>query len=398
MSPLSPDPRKWRSSIEQFQVRRKAERDYISQAIRRCGAKIIDEPTGSIAPLVYTIVTPDSEHLTLICYAFRANGNPAKGRPNDEHRFQIKYGSDFTRYYTLHISQKPQELTLFFGIHFDADVLVAADPAMNNPTWFSKSIEFKEGDVIAIQRNRWCGWERDRHGGGRRKSPKPLMSFQNEVLLGFGPENFLEYIYLERMATAAPPGERLSVISNWFESSDLQAASRTNESMNRKRHALEHEWGLSALEVLDLIQGAGRMRTNVRGSVAEKHLEEHLRRQAKIVEVNWLQKDGTADFSIATRFQKYRVECKNISGSTLTDGTMKVDFQRTRAPISDRCKRYYHPDEFEILAACTHPVTRKWDFLFAATRQLRRRSDCPDRIDPNVKIGDGWTHDITTLL
>ncbi len=67
-------------------------------------------------------------------------------------------------------------------------------------------------------------------------------------------------------------------------------------------------------------------------------------------------------------------------------GEPKLDFQRTRAAKSDPCSRYYMPSDFSVVAACLHPVTEKWEFSFAVTRELPAHGTCAGRIDSNVRV------------
>src|SRR5262249_51702030 len=99
-------------------------------------------------------------------------------------------------------------ITLFFGVHDELPVFVAADPSMHNPTWFSSSVEFKADDLRRALTQGWYGWERDRVQRGRRKAGKEG-DLRTEALLAFKPENFLTYVAFERIATAMDAGERL---------------------------------------------------------------------------------------------------------------------------------------------------------------------------------------------
>jgi hypothetical protein len=89
----------------------------ILEALEASGASIESEPDPTLAPFEITICTPEGERLELICYAFLANKYRQKNRPLDEHRFQVKYGSDFSRYHHLYIPPDPKRITLMFGDH-----------------------------------------------------------------------------------------------------------------------------------------------------------------------------------------------------------------------------------------------------------------------------------------
>lgn len=75
--------------------------------------------------------------------------------------------------------------------------------------------------------------------------------------------------------------------------------------------------------------------------------------------------------------QAILLECKNVLRTTYAGGIPKLDFQRTRASKSDPCLRYYMPSDFQVLAACLHPVTEQWEFKFALTSKLPPHGSLP---------------------
>src|SRR5207247_1574935 len=159
-------------------------------------------------PFEFVVRTPTSERLEMVCYAFTANKYRQQGRPADEHRFQIKYGSEFDRYHTIFIDPQGYKLTLMFGVHVELGLFVAVDPRMHNPTWFSSSVEFKSRDMEAAVTTGWHGWQRER-SDARRKQPRPEENLQTETVIGFLPEQFLRYVEFERLASGLACGERL---------------------------------------------------------------------------------------------------------------------------------------------------------------------------------------------
>lgn len=114
--------------------------DFFTQALSNSGYEILSPPNPGLAPFELTARTPAGKEIELVCYAFLANKYRQQNRPKDEHRFQIKYGSDFKSYHEIFVDPKRNKRTLMFGAHLDEGVFVAVDPAMHNPTWFSKSI------------------------------------------------------------------------------------------------------------------------------------------------------------------------------------------------------------------------------------------------------------------
>jgi hypothetical protein len=107
----------------------------------------------------------------------------------------------------------------------------------------------------------------------------------------------------------------------------------------------------------------------MRGGVAERHLFTRLKRTAGLSRLEKTTKDGEPDFSFGYRGRTVRLECKLVAAK-LTRRMPLVDFQKTRASQNDKCSRFYGADQFEVLAACVHPITQKWDYRFALTRTL----------------------------
>jgi len=103
--------------LERYRVvRRHAIVERIVVALKRSGADVLESADPRTAPFEFVIRTPTGERLELVCYAFTANKYGQQGRPADEHRFQIKYGSEFDRYHTIYLDQKGQTVTLASAI------------------------------------------------------------------------------------------------------------------------------------------------------------------------------------------------------------------------------------------------------------------------------------------
>jgi hypothetical protein len=375
--------------------------DAIAAAIKASGGQVVRAPSPTIAPFEFEAKHPDGKLLKLVCYAFTANKYEQEGRPLDEHRMQVKYGSDFKRLHDIPIDPKRKKITLFLGVHEDEDVFVAADPAMHNPTWFSSSIEFKQVDVDLALKTGWHGWDRDRVHKGRRRV-KPQESLTTEALLGFTPKHFLTYALFERIATGMDTGDRLLLINDVGD--DIRtgrAARRLVETRNVTETAAEHEllkqFGLPIDQVLDLIAENPRLKTAVRGGVAERHLQLLLNKTPGITDVRKINEDGKPDFAIKFRRNPFRIECKNAS-PTRTRGLPRVDFQKTRAAKGDPCSRYYSASQFEVLAACIQPLTGSWDFQFCLTNTLPSHKKCLDKLSDRVVVEADWPSDLPTLL
>lgn len=371
----------------------------ILTALEQCGAEITREPNPYRAPFEIGLVTPEGDHIQLVVYAFTAKKYNQKGRPADEHRFQVKYGSgtDFKEYHSLYFDRSGAKTTIFLGVGIEEDegVFVACDPAMHHPTWFSRSIEFKTHHVASARRLGWFNWERER-SDVRRKHPRPLASFQAEALLAFTPRNFLQYVHFERLATGLPPGERILLASRMAPGTTPGADS---ESF---RHELERELGYSTDEILDMIDlGARRLRTALRGRVAERHLEDRLRATKGVEDIVCIDRDGQPDFRVTYRGRRaVSIEVKNVR-SLKVAGQPQIDFQRTRATKADPvCGRYYKRGQFEILAACLHPITARWEYKFTSTATLRAHPKCPGRLWHHVVVSQdaSWTEDLEEVL
>jgi len=364
----------------------------ISTALRECGAEILSEPRADVAPFEFKVKAADGEVLELVCYAFTANRYRQQGRPADEHRFQVKYGSEFDRYHELFIDPQRQKITLMFGWHEERGLFIAVDPMVHTPTWFSMSVEFKARELSRAAKSGWHGWERERNSA-RRKLEMPRVAYTTETVLAFTPKNFLKYARFERVASGLDPGERLLLMDRMEARAGkppaLQAAGQ---------HPLEAQLGLSANEILDVLGGSFRLLVAVRGSVAEHHLERQLRVTAGVSDVARLDEDGQPDFELTFDRRRFRLECKNVLRKQTRLGP-RVDFQKTRAAKGNPCSRFYAATQFEVLAACLHPVTEKWEFVFVPTNILPAHKSCDGKITANINVnGPQWSASLPAVL
>ena len=129
-------------------------------------------------------------------------------------------------------------------------------------------------------------------------------------------------------------------------------------------------------------------------------LETHLRGIDGVTECVRIEEDGKPDIRLRWRgVRLITIECKNVLRKTVAGGIPKLDFQRTRAAKSDPCSRYYMPGDFDVVAACLHAVTERWEFCFALTGELPSHGHCPGRIDSNIRVGgDRFAPDLATAL
>lgn len=364
--------------------------EWMLDALRHCGCVIIKHSPADEAPFRITFETPDGDPAGVVAYAFLANEKVVKNRPPDEHRFQVKYGSDFENLHA--VWQDPYGLytTLFLGINVERDFFVAADPLVHNPTRFSKSIEFKEEHAEAILDSGWHVWE--------RRSTSRGLDEPVEVMLGGTKASFLRYVRFEHLAVGLDCGHRELLAENPSALSPLPESIAVLPGPEAT-HALSTEFALDTREILDLITAAPRLKMAVRGWVAERHLGDLLVALPGVSECYQLEADGEPDFSL--RFEgaaPVRVECKNVLRRPLSDGTPLVDFQRTRASKADPCSRFYSASEFQILAACTHALTEAWDFRFVRIDTLSPHQKCPGRLANRVRVEPHWPSDPTELL
>jgi hypothetical protein len=164
-------------------------------------------------------------------------------------------------------------------------------------------------------------------------------------------------------------------------------------------HALSQEFEMPEAAVLDLIASAPRLKMAVRGWVAEEKLVrtlEHVSGVSNCVRVN---EEGGPD--VRLRFEGSReltVQCKNVLRQTTKKGEARVDFQKTRASKSDPCSRYYRVDEFDLVAACLHAITTRWEFQYVLPRQLEPHPKCQGRLSNNVRVDDRWTRQARDVL
>ena len=370
---------------------------FILESLEMCGCKIQRFSDSGIAPFRVTFDAPDGERIGIVTYAFYANSKVTRNRPTDEHRFQVKYGMKDDHLHELW--QDPYELytTLFLGINPDMGFFVGADPVAHSPTRFFISIEFKESNVQDTLRSGWASWERQKRGRDGYDDPV-------EVLVGGRPEHFLRYVRFERAAKGFDAGhrdllaEKLGTLHSMSVQSKAIAAATARQAQD-PTHAISAEFRLAPHEILDLIHSAPRLKMAVRGWVAEAHLRRQLEEMPDITECSALEEDGKPDFRIRFRHSDpLHIECKNVLRRGYADRVPRVDFQRTRAAKSDPCSRYYRVDDFQVIAACLHPRTERWEFSFALTSDLEPHPKCPGRLDNRLLIDERWSSDLAPVL
>jgi|APTNR8051073442_1049403.scaffolds.fasta_scaffold22282_2 hypothetical protein len=362
------------------------------------GCQILNRSNPGVAPFQITFETPLGERMGIVAYAFLANNKETRNRPRDEHRFQIKYGSRDGLPHAVWHDPYCLYTTLFLGINPELGFFVGVDPALHNPTLMYISFEFKEEQARQILQNGWEFWERQKTSGG---FDSPV-----ETVIGGRPDRFLDYIRFEQAAYGLEQGHRF-LLAEQIGQHGRQALALHNRfaegqpgtPVTTDIHRLAREFELDTDQILSLIDSAPRLKMAVRGWVAETHLQTHLRTIPQILELTHIEQDGQPDFEILLEGgTRLRLECKNVLRKPLADGTARVDFQKTRASIADPCSRFYRREEFQILAACLHPSTERWEFKYQLTRNLAEHRRCPLRLDNNVHVGPNWFGSFEELL
>jgi hypothetical protein len=378
--------------------------DFILDALRASGCSPIYVSPTNRAPYRITFETADGERVGVLAYIFFANNRETKNRPKDEHRFQVKYASDFSG---LHeIAQDPYGLytTLFFGVNLDQGFFVAADPVLNNPTRFSLSKEFKDHHVAEIHRREWYAWERGQRQDNDEDDDEDRDSIEpKEVLLGALPRHFLRYILFEREARGEDQGHR-QLLAEQFggaQPGPIGGAAEAELPVLSKSHVhvLEREFQLSNDEILDLIDTVPRLKMAVRGWVAEQHLMRQLRELPNVDRCERIPGDGQPDVLFQFRSRPaLRIECKNVLRKASKDGLPRMDFMRSRESKTDPCGRFYGAREFDVVAACLHPQTREWSFMLRSTLGMPEHPKCPGKLSQRVVVADGWSADLLEVL
>jgi hypothetical protein len=358
---------------------------FLADAIRRSGGEVLYESDGNRAPLFFGIQGVGDERLGLLCYAFRCNPPPIKGRAPDEHRAQIRYGSEDSWHAEPHPVGRDiagVDVTIVVGVHLAAGIIVGLDPLLYDPLPMGISVEFKDVEVQAAIAKGWHVWERETVRGRRRTA---RASDGLETLVAFRPERLLDYVRLERQASALGLDPPLR-----YRAAET-VASKPLGLIEGARHVLEKEFELSGREILAIIAERARLSVAVRGGVAEHHLARHLDEDPAVRDAALIDKDGQPDFeTLLEDGRRLLIECKNASPRGYADGSFKVEVQKTRASKGDPASRLYRSEQFDVVAACLYPATGRWEFRFRRTDALPKDTRFPDRIAPLQRIDGSW--------
>jgi hypothetical protein len=369
---------------------------FMCEALEAEGCRIINSSDPSLAPFRIAFETRTGERMGVVAYAFLATFTPTKNRPLDEHTFQVKYGSKKdSSLHPLWFDPYGLYTTIFCGINPELGLFVGADPEMHNPTKLFIRVEFKQRHVDAILKDGWHAWERE-HRKGSAVAPV-------EVLVGGRASSFLRFVRFEREAQGLDQGHRQLLAEKMpaivVPAGELATMGRAAGVPKRVRHQLAQELQLSEQEVMDLIAQHRRLKMAVRGWVAEEHLVRHLQTVAGVSECRRLDEDGGPDVSL--RYQESRpllVECKNVLREKTANGLARVDFQKTRSSKGDPCSRFYRPDQFDVVAACLHSISERWEYRYVLPGLLPPHRACPGKIATAVRVDDKWTSSAAEIL
>lgn len=353
-------------------------REFLASAIHASGGRLLSLSAASKAPLHLSALDASGRSFAAMIYPFRCSTTPVGGRRPDERRFQIRYGGE-AAWGTQRLGFDPAraEPSIMVGIDTLAKVLLAVDPRLYDPLPSGISIEYPTSVLVEGAQSSWYVWERETREGRRRDQRWSGL----ETIVAFTPDRLLDWIAFEAEAQALRLDHGLR----------YGLAVRASER-RLGPHDLETAFDVNAETILDIIAGATRLGVAVRGGVAEHHLEHWLASLHEVVRVDPIDEDGRPDFEVTLADGSRRlVECKVCSPRPYASGHPRVEVQKTRSSKGDPASRFYRPEQFDVVAACTWPVTGRWEFRFAATASLARHNEFGDRLAPYHAVDETWS-------
>jgi hypothetical protein len=363
------------------------------RALERSGGTVLFESGATRAPTYFGVQLDGDERLGALAYLFRATRVVTRRRPADENKLQIRYGSEPSWHleeHALGFDVAGVDVTAVLGVHRDADVLIALDPARYDPLPMGISIEFKDAAVYAALKDGWHVWQRDTIPGVQREA-RTTEGF--DTLIALRPERLIDLLRFEREASALgldPSLRYRAALAVGSGSGGLGSSSA--------RYRLKRDFELSSNEILDIISRQGRLAVAVRGGVAEHHLGRRLAADPDVAHSTPIDRDG-GDFKVhLTDGQSLLIECKNAAPTSYSDGAWKVEVQKTRASKTDPASRFYRATQFDVVAACLFSSTGRWDFRYRHTRDLRRHDRFGDRLAAVQRIDDSWSTSLAGAL
>lgn len=382
-----------RDYFRTYGAQRATEREAILAAIEAGGGKVLADTGSRAAPIYFSVQEPAGAFEGVLIYVFSANHREITNRPADEHRLQIKYG-DITEAFrredhSLGFDPMGIDVTLVLAAHEDGDLFVGLDPFAYDPLPMGIQVGFKAAEVEAARTSGWHVWERENRGGRRRDDPRTAEGI--ETMIAFEPRRLLDYVAFERHAQTLRLDSALR----------FRAAERAaDQQASVQVHDLERAYGLSALEILEVVSGRPRLGMALRGGIAEHHLGRLLRDDPAVMSSDVGQQEGPPDYwvRLAGEADDVSVECKNASPKTYADGSPKVEVQKTRASRGDPLSRLYGADAFDVLAACLYGPTGHWEFRFKRTVDLERHPDHPEKVAPLQRVDQTWSESLVEAL
>lgn len=365
---------------------------YLQHAIEQSGGRVLYASDPGRAPVYLGVQVDSDERIGMLIYPFRITRNAIRNRPSDEVRGQLRYGSEETwkREHPIGRDVAGVDVTLIVGVDLFDGVLLGLDANLWDPLPMGISFYAKDSEIEAAKKTGWHVWEKVNRGGTKRAEARSPTNF--ETVVAFTPDRLIDYVRLERRATALrlDPPLRFAAAEAMSE--------RAVASEPPSPHVLEKQFALTGEQILDIIGGRNRLAVAVRGGVAEYHLERQLRTATDIASVDRLDVDAMHDFDVTIDDgRSLRVECKNASPKTTAAGEFKVEVQKTRASKGDPASRFYAADAFDVVAACLFSPTGKWQFRFGLTADMPRHKDFPDRLAPIQRVTDEWADDLASL-
>jgi hypothetical protein len=183
-----------RSYVRPYRVTGRAPlHSFIRDAVRASGGAVRYTSKDSSAPLFLGITLPNKTSLGIVVYGFRCNSAPIRGRPADEHRVQIRYGSEASWSspgHRLAVDPAGIDSTIVLGVHLELELLVGLQTSYYDPLPMGISVEFKERDLMKALADGWHSWSRP----VRRSAGRHAKHQRHEVLSAFVPSRFLEFV------------------------------------------------------------------------------------------------------------------------------------------------------------------------------------------------------------
>src|SRR5256714_11747581 len=110
--------------------------DYLRSAVERADGEVLFMSPQNRAPIYLGIQGRNDERIGVLCYPFRCNPPPIRGRAPDEHRLQIRYGGEASWLENEHpvcLVVSGVDTTIVVWGHIEADILVRLDPLRHLP-------------------------------------------------------------------------------------------------------------------------------------------------------------------------------------------------------------------------------------------------------------------------